>query len=200
MAANGFLHRKRLFISSFIQGKIMTRVAIYWVVYHLVMWHTLFIFDYFQYRVTTINGTPAAPFVVLYQNFCLKYYPLIFSALACTPLLLADTLRITHRIAGPLYRFKTALEAVLNGERVDSVQLRDYDLLVEFQDTFNRFLKSYNEHKYGPQAASAEAIDNADDTEMQVLENVDQLRSAAQQMPKTPTEAVRSSPLTRSSG
>lgn len=170
--------RKRVFINSMIQGRIMTRVAAYWVIYHLVMWHTLFLFHYFAYRVEVVNGAPSVPFAELYGTFCLKYYPIVFSAMACAPLLLGDVLKMTHRIAGPLYRFEKALQAIQAGEEVKAVKLRDHDLLIQFQAEFNRFLDHYNELKR--KVAATEPAVPISIPESKLLADIEELRSSIQ--------------------
>ena len=67
---------------------------------------------------------------------------LLILAAALSPIVLWDMLKLTHQIAGPLVRFRNALQKMAIGEPVAKIKLRDGDLLVEFQDAFNEFLDS----------------------------------------------------------
>lgn len=136
--------RKSIFVSGRIQGSVLLRFAGYWVLYHFVLWHSLFLFDFIHERAEMLNGGVMQPFGALYWSFTLKYYPMLLAAFAVLPLLLYDSIRTTHRIAGPLVRFRNTLRKLEAGERVEEVRLRDGDLLVEFQNEFNQFLKFYN--------------------------------------------------------
>ena len=43
--------RKKKFVSGPIQGRLLLRMGVYWVLYHVILWHALFIFRYVEYRV-----------------------------------------------------------------------------------------------------------------------------------------------------
>jgi hypothetical protein len=69
---------------------------------------------------------------------------MLFCACLILPLFMIDFVRLTHRIAGPLVRFRIALVQIMQGHRVNEVELRKGDLLTEFQQSFNEFLSFYN--------------------------------------------------------
>ena len=52
-------------------------------------------------------------------------------------LLLFDTVRFTHRIVGPLYRFQKALQAITTGDELPLVSIRKDDFLQEMKDELN---------------------------------------------------------------
>jgi len=56
------------------------------------------------------------------------------------PVLIWDMLKFSHRIAGPIYRFRRALEDHVSGGPLKAVSLRDGDLMGDFQGTFNEFV------------------------------------------------------------
>lgn len=49
---------------------------------------------------------------------------------------------ISHRIAGPIYRFERAAEAVATGDLTHRVNLREGDHLDELQDEFNEMVEN----------------------------------------------------------
>jgi methyl-accepting chemotaxis protein len=49
---------------------------------------------------------------------------------------------LSHRVAGPLYRFEKSAEEVAAGNLTHKVFLRDRDELVEFRDAFNSMVDS----------------------------------------------------------
>jgi hypothetical protein len=120
------------------------RIFGYWFLYHLFLWNALLLFYFMQYRIELLSGGPARSFGELCRDFTVEYLPLLLAAMAVLPLVLYDAVRTTHRVAGPLVRFRKTLEQLRNGERVEKVQLRKGDLLVDFQQEFNEFLKFYN--------------------------------------------------------
>ncbi len=187
--------RKKIFVNSLIQGQILWRAAAYWIIYHIVMWHTLFLFSYFQYRIELMNGGEAATFATLYGTFCLKYYPIVFSALGILPILMVDMIRYTHRIAGPLVAFQNALLKMRAGEKVEAVKLRTNDLLIEFQDEFNSFLDYYNQNLT---TGDSEVDEDCGISEEQFLADVCELKkSVVSEFGETQIIEMGSSPFGR---
>lgn len=52
---------------------------------------------------------------------------------------------ISHRLAGPLYRFEKTIEEMIDGNVGFSIKLRKKDELVELVPKFNELLSTYNE-------------------------------------------------------
>ncbi|REJ79763.1 MAG: hypothetical protein DWQ45_05480 [Planctomycetota bacterium] len=136
--------RTKTFVNARIQGRIIARIAGYWALYHVVLWHGLFIYRYAQHRADVANGGATMPFRDLYHQFTADYSPVIFCALLILPIFMIDFVRMTHRIAGPLVRFRSVLAELMDGKRVKRFELRKGDLLTEFEEDFNRFLGYYN--------------------------------------------------------
>jgi len=67
---------------------------------------------------------------------------LAISALLVLPSLLLIGIRMTFRIAGPMFRFERYLEAVARGERPGPCQIRRTDELQEFCAKLNAALES----------------------------------------------------------
>jgi hypothetical protein len=154
--------RRRFFVDRLIQGRIVGRIAMYWVLYHIVMWHSLFVFRYVQYRAGTLEGKPHQPFGELYGNFVTDYYPLAIFAIITFPIFLFDVIRLTHRVAGPMVRFKNVMQSLLDGDRVPPMKLRPGDLLLPFQDMFNRFTREFQQLRAAPASPAEPPADASD--------------------------------------
>lgn len=182
-----YLTRKKKFVSSRIQGRLMFRFALYWTLYHVVLWHAIFVFRYVEYRLEAQSTGALVPFRELYGTFVLDYYPVVFCAFAALPIVLLDMLYLTHRVAGPLVRFQRALRELSEGKPVKPVKLRRGDLLLEFQDEFNRYLETL------PQQETATA-DAMSEEEAQVVEDLVELkkslRDRSEQTSDDPPEAA----------
>lgn len=136
--------RKKTFVNARIQGRILGRIAAYWILYHFVLWNGLFVFRYAQYRSAITSGAESVPFRELYRQFCVDFYPLAVCAAVILPAFMIDFVSMTHRIAGPLIRFRNALRDLRAGKRIERVEMRKRDMLNEFQSEFNEFLTYYN--------------------------------------------------------
>lgn len=145
--------RKKTYVNRRVQGRIIGRVAAYWILYHVVLWHGLFVYRYAQHRIAVAAGDPAVPFRGLYAQFCAEYTPLLVCALLILPLFLIDFVRMTHRVVGPLVRVRNALQELMAGGRVPKVEFRKGDLISEFESEFNDFLAFYDARFQTPRPA-----------------------------------------------
>lgn len=124
--------RKRIWIDQ-LQTYLLWRIALYCVAYYLVAW--LLVIGWLRVRESldaNFGPTLSASVVPLASLF------LIMMAI----LFIIDALKLTHRIVGPLYRFRQIIKAVNAGEEVALVTLRKDDLLTEMRDELNEMLKS----------------------------------------------------------
>lgn len=171
--------RKRLFINRKVQGKIIWRCVVFCTIYHLLMIHTLFAFEFMAYLVGVMNGDTVQTFPQIYMNFLGKYYPIIFTALAVLPVLVWDVLKMSHRIVGPLIPFQRAINKLRNGEVVEEVKLRKNDMLDDFQDDFNEFLRWYKAERTELAERDRRYHEEIDQIEEKILSEMKMLQDAA---------------------
>lgn len=141
--------RRKYYVSSPIQGRLITRMAAYWCVYHLVLWHAMFLYRFLQYRDSLADGAPEVPWWNLYTAFAFENSTMLICAVLVFPIILWDMIHLTHRVAGPLVRFQNTLRRMSEGEEVKEVKLREGDMLDDLRDAFNDFLDSLQERKKG---------------------------------------------------
>ena len=168
--------RKRTFINTRVQGRFLARVAAYWLTYHAVLWHGLFVYRYAQVRMSTTDTTPFTPVSSVYWQFCIDYSPLLICSLLIMPLFMLDFVRLTHRIVGPLARSSSALQSLMEGRRVPHIEFRKGDLLTEFQTRLNDFLAFYDEQRKtrdaGAGRRAAEVVQPMSQAQASMLEAV----------------------------
>lgn len=176
--------RKQVYVSREIQGRIVSKLAVYWATYHLALWHAMFLFHYFLYRGQLLANPEMAPvpFPVQYFQFLTQHYTMLVCAAAVFPLIFWDMMKVTHRVAGPLVRFTNTLEQLKRGEKVSRIQLRAGDYLTDFQDAFNSYLETAGLLKDWESASGDRAEETpvavsapSDDPESQVLSELDRL-------------------------
>jgi hypothetical protein len=93
-----------------------------------------------------------------YVAFFQVNYSILLCAAVMAPVLLWDTLKLTHRIAGPIVRFKKALKQLSQGEQIPPIKLRDGDLMNELRDAFNEFLASREQAGQKPNSQSTTEV------------------------------------------
>lgn len=130
--------RKKLYVSRAIQGRILRRFTLCWVLYHLLLWHALFL------TTGLLAGGKIQPFFQAYWAFFENNWILLLCAAVVFPLVFGDMLKMTNKIAGPLIRFERALRAMIAGERVEPLAIQKGDMVHEFLDVFNEFIECRN--------------------------------------------------------
>ena len=83
--------RKKLYVSGAIQGRILLRVTAYWLLYHAVLWHALFLSSGLTIDGNYISLTDA------YVQFFWQHRILLLCAAAVFPIIFRDMLKMTHR-------------------------------------------------------------------------------------------------------
>lgn len=134
--------RRQVFVNRPVQGRLLLRFLGLWGLYHLVLWHVMFLFRFFQYFRDILNGGAPQSFGGLYMEFAREHYLILVCAVMVLPILLWEVLKLSHRFVGPLVQFKRCLSHLARGERVTEVHIRKGDFLVDLQNSFNEFLRS----------------------------------------------------------
>ena len=124
--------RKRWFVHPRIQGALVLRVGMYWlvcvigIVLMILCWRT---------------GTgPACPFYVRLIEMWPYYGPAVIVSLLMLPLVVVDIIRFSNRFVGPMLRMRQAMRQLARGEYVEPIEFRGTDLWQEFADAFNAVL------------------------------------------------------------
>ena len=132
--------RKRCFVDPKIQGALVLRVVMYWLV--CVIGIVLMILCW---RAGT---GPARPFYLRLVEMWPYYGPAVVVSLLMLPLVVADIIRFSNRFVGPMLRLRQAMRQLARGEYVEPIEFRGTDLWQEFADAFNAVLA----HAQGPAA------------------------------------------------
>jgi methyl-accepting chemotaxis protein len=124
--------RKKVWIDPF-QTKLSLRIAGYLLVFFVVFANLLFAWKMFEEGPVD----PWAQFVDTLRSNA----PAFILLLILVPVMAWDTIRFSHRLVGPLVRFRRTLQDMANGEAVRPIKLREGDYLEELRDDFNKMLE-----------------------------------------------------------
>lgn len=149
--------RRKLLVDRYLQGRLILRVVAYWGIYHTALWHAVFLVRYVQHRLQGLSGAEVSSFSDQYMLALRDSQALIVAAALLLPAIVWETLRQSHRIAGPLYRFQETLKALMGGATPAPIRLRRGDLLKSFEQTMNDFLEFYAERQGQSAAAGSPA-------------------------------------------
>ncbi len=123
--------------------------------------------DPFQTRLSLRIGGYLAVFFVVFCNFLFAWKmieegptdpwaqfvdtlrsnaPVFVLLFVLVPVMAWDTIRFSHRLVGPLVRFRKTIQQIADGEAVRPIKLRDGDYLIEMRDDFNKMLEELQKH------------------------------------------------------
>jgi methyl-accepting chemotaxis protein len=125
--------RKHVWIDPF-QTRLAVRIAAYLALFILVLGNFLFAWKLLTEGVRD-------PLVQLGEMFQ-THYPVLVCLLLLAPVMAWDAIRFSHRLLGPLVRFRRTMRQVAEGEAVRPLQLREGDHLTDLRDEFNAMLES----------------------------------------------------------
>jgi hypothetical protein len=131
--------RKQVYVGWSIQGRLLLRLAIFWVLYHFVLWHAMFL------ATGLVAAIDHGSLLEAYRDFAAQNALTLLCMIAAAPVFLWDILKFSHHVAGPLVRFQTTLRQMARGERVDRISLRPNDMTMELLDAFNEFIEVRNQ-------------------------------------------------------
>jgi HAMP domain-containing protein len=124
--------RKKVWVDPF-QTRLSLRIGGYLVVFLIVFCNCLFAWKMW----TEGPSDPWSQFTETLES----NLPVLVLLTVLVPVMAWDAIRFSHRLVGPLTRFRHTIHSVAQGEPVRPIKLRDGDYLLELRDEFNRMLE-----------------------------------------------------------
>jgi hypothetical protein len=121
--------RKKLFVDPKVQGAFLARIFVYW------------------FLCLVASGTVLACWMLLVgplhvvlhpiAEFWSQFGPAVVVSALMLPILMFDCLRLTNRLAGPMFRMRREMHDLALGHSANSVHLRAGDFWTEFAEEYN---------------------------------------------------------------
>ena len=127
--------RKKRFIDSAVQGAIGRRIALHWLMFFAMAFLTLPLWRLMS--STEFTG----PFSTLLLRSWAETAPVLVILIAMLPIFVWDTVKFSHRFAGPMYRFHKTVKSLSAGEEVQPIRLRKGDFWMDVADDFNSMIE-----------------------------------------------------------
>lgn len=118
----------------------MLRMVMYWAIYNFALLSAMVGESLFRVIPEVLSGSRDYSLTQFVAEFTDRQSPILLAMSVLCPILIWDMLRYSHRIAGPLYRFRKALTDHIAGGPLQKIKLRDGDMLKDFEETWNEFV------------------------------------------------------------
>ncbi len=122
--------RRRLFVDRAIQGALVIRVLMYWVLCVSIIGLGIYCVN------KTANRTIDNQAVI--NQTLVQFGPALIAAVLMLPVIIYDTIRISNRFAGPVLRLRRAWRNLAQGELGDPVKFREKDFWQDLADEYNQ--------------------------------------------------------------
>ncbi|MEM0924408.1 MAG: hypothetical protein AAGJ83_00085 [Planctomycetota bacterium] len=132
--------RSRLLVDPSVQWSIAGRVLIHWGLF-LVCLVSL------GALVRILVAVGSQPFSEAWRSAAVSQIPVLGVMFVLMPLFLRDTLKLSNRFAGPMFRLRTSLKSLASDQAVDPIKFRQGDFWQEAAEDFNQIAARMDELK-----------------------------------------------------
>lgn len=125
-------NRKKTFIDPQVQGALVRRLILHWVGFFVVASLVAFVLQ--------VLSNPFQSISAHLEQIWWTQGPFLVAALFLLPVFVFDTIKLSHRFAGPIYRLRSTIRNIANGDEPGRLKFRDFDFWQGLADDFNRMV------------------------------------------------------------
>ncbi|QDS96825.1 hypothetical protein [Adhaeretor mobilis] len=140
--------RKKTFVDPQVQGALARRLCMHWVAFIAVAAAVAFCLQ--------VLSNPFRPVSEHVQQLWWTQGPFILVMIFMLPVFVVDTIKISHRFAGPIYRLRQTVRSMADSGEVKILKFRDFDFWQGLADDFNRMTARLAGTEYDPSVAEAD--------------------------------------------
>jgi hypothetical protein len=128
----GFPRRKKHFVDSSVQGALTRRIVLHWLVFMMITSFVSFILQ--------VLSNPFQPLAQHFENLWWSQGPFLIVMFFLLPVFVMDTIKLSHRFAGPIFSLRRAIRSIAEGEKPEPLKFRKKDFWKELAEEFNAML------------------------------------------------------------
>ena len=125
--------RKKHYIDPQIQGVLARRLVIHWVLFIVVTMVVAFCMQ--------VLGNPMRPAREQARQVWLIHGPFFLVLIALLPVFVRDSIKLSHRFAGPIYRLRTTIRSIAEGNPAPQLKFRKTDYWHDLAEDFNTMVQ-----------------------------------------------------------
>ena|SRR5882724_4821560 len=124
-----FSQRRQKFVDAKVQGALARRIIFHWLVFVLV-----------AFGVSLFLQLLSDPFRPIEENVRIMWMtqsPLMLVMIFLLPVFVLDTVKLSHRFAGPIINLRRAMREIAEGKPARKIQFRKSDFWHDLADDYN---------------------------------------------------------------
>ncbi|MEQ8208896.1 MAG: hypothetical protein RH917_03620 [Lacipirellulaceae bacterium] len=154
--------RKKTFVDPQVQGALARRLCMHWVAFIAVAAAVAFCLQ--------VLSNPFRPISEHFQQLWWTQGPFIMVMVFMMPVFVVDTIKISHRFAGPIYRLRQTIKEIAETGEVKVLKFRDFDFWQGLADDFNKMTSKLTGMNYDPNLAAEDSQEAAQPEEGELVE------------------------------
>lgn len=132
--------RSRILVDPQVQWSIAGRIICHWVLF-------LIILVTISAMVRIVSAVGDQPLSEAWRTAATAQIPILVVMILLLPLFVRDTMKLSNRFAGPMYRLRTVLKALADKQPANPIKFRNGDFWHEAATDFNVVLEDYQSLK-----------------------------------------------------
>lgn len=121
--------RKKTYVDPKVQGALVRRLMIHWFAFVFVAAAVAFCLQ--------ILSNPLQPLGEHLQQLWWTHGPFLVVMVFLLPVFVLDTIKLSHRFAGPIYRLRHVIRSIAEGNPPPRLKFRDFDFWQGMAQDFN---------------------------------------------------------------
>jgi hypothetical protein len=131
-----FSKRRQKFVDAKVQGALARRIIFHWLVFVIV-----------AFGVSLFLQLLSDPFRPVSENVRIMWMtqgPLMLVMIFLLPVFVLDTVKLSHRFAGPIINLRRAMREIAEGKPARKIQFRKSDFWHDLADDYNSIADRLN--------------------------------------------------------
>ncbi|NOY30561.1 MAG: hypothetical protein GXP28_10415 [Planctomycetes bacterium] len=149
--------RKKTYVDPQVQGALVRRLIYHWVSFVVISSVITFCLQ--------VLTNPLGSMSQHFQNLWWTHGPFLLVMVFLLPVFVLDSIRISHRFVGPIYRLRQTIRNMAQGKPSQRLKFRDFDFWQGLAEDFNQMVDRLSSREVaGPDCEEADSKELADVT------------------------------------
>lgn len=124
--------RKQTYVDPQVQGALVRRLILHWLGFFVTASIVTFVIQVLSNPLVSISAH--------LEELWWTQGPFLVVMLFLLPLFVLDTIKLSHRFAGPIYRLRRTIQAAAAGETPRHLKFRDFDFWQGLAADYNKMI------------------------------------------------------------